>query len=372
MTIAQQAEELSHVPQSFQSFLETRGIVYDPLTQLDLLASALSSQFVLFAGPSGTGKSTAAKILAEFMTGTDRRRIVDARRSWTSPEDIAGQYSVFAGGFVSGPYTDCLVELSNSQNGSPFITVEEANLSSIEGYLGPVVTASSSVAFRELLWPLHSAGPETGPVPRKLRIGPWPRVLGTINVDSTAEAPAPKVSGRACVVLLEPPSVDTALISTDALSDVVAPKDSPGSALIGDPRRAWSNAMVNKTTGQLTDALKPLLETLQASAGNGFNVVTPRDVQRCVLYMSWHVALTEAAIAAETIPAGTPIHTQSAENSILHFVLPGLASEQFGRALQPLVDNATDGGLLATRLKRLQTGGESLFGVLPDFWASLS
>ena len=98
--------------------------------------------------------------------------------------------------------------------------------------------------------------------------------------------------------------------------------------------------------------------------------MSPRDIQRCVTYMSWHAPLAEAAVNAGLLPATSD--TESAENSVLHFVLPGLSSEQFGRILTPLSKAATPTGLLYRRLTRLAAGGESLFGVSPDFWASLS
>lgn len=365
-------DELAGVPQSFHDFLTTRGLVYDPLTQVDLLASALGSQFLLFAGPSGTGKSTAARVLADFLTPPARQVVIDARRSWTSSEDIVGQYSAFATDFVRGPYTDALLAVAQATGGSPAIIVEEANLSAMEGYLGPVVTSASAVAFEELAWPLHvmSSKDLKSSVPEEARLGPWPRVFGTINVDSTAEAPAPKVSGRACVVLLEPPDIETTLASTDALTQsALSGGPPPGLSLARDPRSAWCSYLLTGTE-RFMNALKPLITVLQTSAGQEFNLVTPRDVQRCVVYMSWHIPLAEAAAATGML--GHTSDKESAENSLLHFVLPGLSSEQFGRAVQPLLDDATPDGLLARRLKRLDAGGESLFGVLPDFWASLS
>jgi energy-coupling factor transporter ATP-binding protein EcfA2 len=364
--------ELQGVPQSFYDFLDQRGLVYDPLTQIDMLACALSSQFLLFAGPSGTGKSTAAQVLADFLTPKNRHAIIDARPAWTATEDVVGQYSTFLQDYVNGPATNSLLSISGSHTGSPVVIVEEANLSPMEAYLGPVVTAASSVSFKHLHWTLHqqpdqsAGGPAT---PGVAELTPWPRVFGTVNVDSTAEAPAPKISGRACVVLLEPPDLDTALASTDAITPPPKPASSPpGAALLGDPRKAWSAHLLHDVD-RFKTALKPLLQNLAHNAGRDLNLVSPRDVQRCVVYMSWHASLAEAAVKAGLLPGSTD--EESAENSLLHFVLPGLSSEQFGRAVEPLRKAATADGLLDRRLTKL-TGGESLFGVSPDFWASLS
>ncbi len=368
MTIESQ---VSQTPQEFRDFLDQRGLVYDAQTQVDILASALSAQFLLFAGPSGTGKSTAAKALAEFLTPPSRQGTIDARPAWTSTEDIVGQFSIFSKDYVKGVATNTLLAL-NVGSGSPALIVEEANLSAMEAYLGPVITTASAVAFESITWPLHTqpAGSQLT-TPSEVVLSPWPRVFGTVNVDSTAEAPAPKVSGRACVVLLEPPDVDTALASTDAItSKPTTPTTPPGQRLFGDPRTAWAAYLVAQTTSRFTEALKPKLRIVADSAGRGENLVSPRDVQRCVLYMCWHAPLAEAAVTGKLLGAANDI--ESAENSLLHFVLPGLSSEQFGRTVEPLLTAATPGGLLARRLTKLAAGGESLFGVSPDFWSSLS
>ncbi|KIR64604.1 hypothetical protein [Micromonospora haikouensis] len=364
-------DQVAGVPQAFRDFLDQRGLVYDARTQIDLLAASLGAQFLLFAGPSGTGKSTAARVLSDFFSQSRCHAVIDTRPAWTSSEDLVGQYSVFAGAFVNGPVTQDLMRLHENSSGTPVITVEEANLSPMEAYLGPVITAASAIAFESLRWPLHHHGTNAGGVPTKVQLHRFPRVFGTVNVDSTAQAPAPKVSGRACVVLLEPPDIDYVLRSTDAI--VPPPPRSiepPGAALFGDPTLAWSSYLTMGDSDRFAAALRPLLTVVAEEAGRGTNIVSPRDIQRCVLYMAWHVPLAEAALAGGLLPGHTDM--ESAENSLLHFVLPGLSSEQFGRVLPSLLAATTEGGLLYRRLTKLAAGGESLFGVSPDFWASLS
>jgi DNA polymerase III delta prime subunit len=363
--------ELAQTPGEFRDFLDQRGLVYEPVTQVDMLACALGSQLLLFAGPSGTGKSTAARALADFLVPPSRHATLDVRPAWTSAEDVVGQFSVFSGNYVQGPATDVLLALQGGDT-PPVLIVEEANLSAMEAYLGPVISAASSVAFDRMLWTLHKQAATAANVPNDVELDHWPRVFGTVNVDSTAEAPAPKVSGRSCVVLLEPPQIDTALRSTDAITSLQGAIHAPGNGhvLFGDPRRAWSAYLVGGDTSRFTDSLKPFVQILADSAGRGLNVVSPRDIQRCVIYMSWHVPLAEAAVAAGILSSSSD--TESAENALLHFVLPGLSAEQFGRAINPLFTAATPVGLLAQRLERLTAGGESLFGVHPDFWSSLS
>lgn len=373
-------DELTGIPQAWRDFLSVSGVVYDPQTQVDLLASALGSQFLLFAGPSGTGKSTAARILSHFLTTHDRRAAIDVRPAWASVEDMVGQYSAFTDTFLEGPATADLLRLAAAPTSSdPHVLImEEANLSPMEAYLGPVVSAASATQFEELIWPLHRHTGTTVPADkaslpaRQINLSPWPRIFGTINVDPTATAPAPKVSGRACVVLLEPPEVDRALSSIGALTALTpSPQTPPGAVLFGDPRRAWSSYVTAGDTERFAKALSPLVEILRDSAGNEKNVVSPRDVQRSVLYMAWHIPLALAASAA-AIEGVLSTDAAAAENAVLHFVLPGLSAEQFRRCLEPLTDSAQPGGLLRRRLERLSSGAEGLFGVPADFWASLS
>ena len=137
-------DQLMGVPQTFRDFLGQRGLVYDPATQVDLLASTLGSQFLLFAGPSGTGKSTAARVLSDFFALPSRQAVLDARPAWTGSEDLVGQYSVFTSTYAPGPGAARLRALNGGPGtgGTPFVTVEEANLSPMEAYLGPVVDAA--------------------------------------------------------------------------------------------------------------------------------------------------------------------------------------------------------------------------------------
>ena len=171
--------------------------------------------------------------------------------------------------------------------------VEEINLSAPEGYLAPVIHGLSGVHTPFLEWHLHSkdsgAEDETAmlTLPETAMIGPYPRVLGTINVDANAHAPARKVAARSCVVLLEPES-----LSVEAVADIVAatvseeaePDSGVASSFLGDPLTAL---------GALDpEALKALSETLLSVAQPlGGGAISRRDVLRCLAYMAYFLRL---------------------------------------------------------------------------------
>ena len=373
---------------AFDVFLTTRGLIYEPQVKADLLAAMLGSQFILFAGPSGTGKSTAAMALAEFFCPPERRSIIPVESTWEAPHDVAGTYSSFAEYFLARPGLDELLRLDNSTSIrntnqyeiTPVAVIEEANLSKIEGYLNPVMHGLSAPAQETIDWVLHpidTSVPRTrsanapNDVPPKLQLGPWPRFLGTINIDHTAIAPARKVSGRACVILLEPLQQVASAEGINALWNTQAPatwQDGPAE-LLHDPRTALAGMLGSNELRQLTRALDDTTDKLAQTIGT--NPVSKRDEHRCLLYMSYFCAI------ARHMPGHKPrkrarLRTIAAENAVLHFILPGLTAQQFSTAID-LFKGGGEPSLLRSRCKRLQPeDSQTMLGYDADFWTALS
>jgi energy-coupling factor transporter ATP-binding protein EcfA2 len=390
--------ELSLLPADLIALASESAVSLDYTTAVDALAATLSSQFVLFAGPSGTGKSTLARLLARFFAPRERWAIVEARRQWLGPEDLFGYFSVMADYFASTPDTETIVRLHESSvalmedpvhASPPILVVEEINLSSIEGYLAPFMHGFSTPSAAWIGWQLHSKA--TGAVdadrflrlPRIALLGPFLRCFGTINVDATALAPARKVAARASVMLLEPqdavtPEAIAGLADTQEHPDHVA-DDGIAASYIGNPRSAL-DAMDEAPVLDLSIALA---STFDALSPDQPMPVSRRDMLRCMLYGSYLLAL----IDPDRVPVAlTGRLTQvAAENAVLHCVLPTLPLERFAVAvntllqgsyalLEPPDSETVLGGLLKSRLHRLQEATESAlgFGDTVDFWSALS
>lgn len=363
-------DNLATIPEAFTAFCSTRGIVYERQVRRDMLAAVLSSQLVLLAGPSGTGKSTGARVLAEFFSPPAAVRAADIRPLWSGPDGLVGYLNGITNHYEPADGLRLLQDLAASgESLVPFLILEEANLSPMEVYLGTVITSLSSLATKEVRWRLHWAlgAPPTG-VPAECVLTPYPRFLATINVDSTADAPSAKVCGRGMTLLLEAPSVDLAIDSTQAINATATPLPAPpGAAVLGDPRNAWTAFEAAGETAVLTGALTQLCEALKDDLGA--NYVSPRDIQRCVLFMAWHVGLAEHDTGFTTIEAAA---ADAAELALLHVVLPGLGSGQFNVAVTSLEGRADPGGLLKARLARVLSSTKGIYGAPPDFWAALS
>jgi hypothetical protein len=236
----------------------------------------------------------------------------------------------------------------------------------IHGFSGIVAPSIDFQLHRE------ASGVQTSlavPIPTVLRVGPFPRFLGTVNVDPTSPAPANKITGRSCVVLLEPPTLESSLSATDALSaKETAELAGAGATAVGKPNTAFNRLVAEDTWESLRHELRTMAEAVSGAAGR--NHLTSRDVNRAALYMSYYFLLARATGFAEA--DARPI---AAENAVLHFVLPLLPAHVFGRTLTKIGETGTlhEDGLLSGRVQRLQAAAEDAgFGVPPDYWTSLT
>lgn len=368
-------ESVRDLPEQFRRFLGNYGIAAGSHDELvDFLAAALSSQFVIMAGPSGSGKSLMASALAAFFAPKGRRCRLEASRLLAKPEEFLGYYSHLAGEkFMAYDQLLLLLDVDAAADGTPpMIIIEEANLSPIEGYLSALVHGLGRLESPILPVRLHT---QPGPVesqvadqkvPPVLELRPYPRFFATINVDADSPAPARKVVSRACVALLETPTFETALAAADTLvHPSVEGAGGPAAAIIGRPTIAFGR-YAETGTDIYQQALGERAAVLREKLG--VDVVAHRQLQHSLMYMAWFVELS-----GETEPEqGHPIVEAAADNALLHFVLPSLPAAQFERALEAL-DNGRRAGVLATRVTRLRNViAEQQFGPPPDFWGALS
>jgi len=382
--------------QLFRKHLDLLRVELDDPTMLVLLAAYLSSQFVLFAGPSGTGKSTAAKALQTFFAPSDSRAVIDGRRQLLGAEDIVGFYSPLGDRFVRGPELEKLLRLSRPGEGSasPSLLVEEINLSPPESYLNPLVHGYSGLSRKAVHWQLFDEENrnETIKEPSVLSFVPFMRLLGTINVDQTAPAPAPKVAARACVVLLEPvPTSDLEPVwdTLHAGGSLGAP-EALGAPYAGDPLQVLGSTGARRdTTAAECLRIAGIVEKGLAAVEDWDPVADPlttisrRQLAQMTLYTAWYDLLARGLKETGAVDSGEGGARIGAENSALHFLLPSMGPGGFADALQHLSDASAEltstgdveglGGTLLNRVGRLQRVGEGeLIARTLDYWDRLS
>lgn len=374
---------LVDLPAQLVEFASVRGVLIDEFQAADCLAAMLSSQLLLFVGPSGTGKSTVARVLSEFFAPSERRFKIDALRQWLTPDDLVGYYSALSGRYVATPDTGTVIAMHETSvaplwkeggelHGPPILLVEEMNLSAPEGYLAPLFHGLSATSCSHIDWPLHSGGTEAidessvSALPETAMFGPFPRVLGTINVDASSQAPARKVAARSNVLMFEPVEITDAELAalTDSLSTFEFQDEAPGEPFLGDPLEALKEAEAVRQA-LVREAFIDLLGELPELP------VSRRDAIRSLAYMAYYLLLDGGEAEPKLLRL-------AAENAFLHCVLPTVDDEHFLSTLRDLskldLTDAGAGGYLkvrAARLAALSEASEGLGGVA-DFWSAMS
>ena len=100
---------------------------------LDRFFSAcFTGQLIILSGPSGTGKTTLPKVVAELMGG--ECIVIPVQPNWTDQQDLFGFYNFMEHRYVSTEFLDCLIEAGNNPEKPYFIVLDEMNLAHIEYY----------------------------------------------------------------------------------------------------------------------------------------------------------------------------------------------------------------------------------------------
>tara|TARA_R110001583_G_C5661833_1_gene409721 strand:+ start:1167 stop:3695 length:2529 start_codon:yes stop_codon:yes gene_type:complete len=164
----------------------------------NIVVTIAQSQFTLFSGYPGTGKTSLAKLLGQSMGLGNRLLNIPVARGWTSSRDVLGFYNALSQSFVpsaTGFYhlLEQMQDELTEKNSSPaIILLDEFNLSQPEHYFSPFLEMADVESNRKIF---------TGdPNKAELSVPIHMRFLGTVNHDDSVQILTPRMLDRASII----------------------------------------------------------------------------------------------------------------------------------------------------------------------------
>lgn len=228
--------------------LKLRGFYYSIDLLRQILLSLLTGEMIILIGPSGTGKTSIVRQLADVIDAD--YEIIPVQPSWTDKQDLIGFYNPIRKLFVPSPFLDCLIKAKDNPDKLFFICLDEMNLAQIEYYLADMLSIRevpgeklrlySDLEYEqnisEIQWfvqnilksekKIEEAMSDKNIVdtmmhfemisrykniqryPAKLEIPSNIRILGTMNVDGAVQSISPKIIDRSFIIPVMKQSID--------------------------------------------------------------------------------------------------------------------------------------------------------------------
>lgn len=184
------------------------GFLYDEKDLINFHIAMKSSNLVILAGMSGTGKSKLVEIYAHSLgLSEDQLKIIPVRPSWTDESDLIGFVDLV--NMCYRPSDSGLVDLLiNAAKGDKLYIVcfDEMNLARVEHYFSPFLSLLEMESNRRKLTlynqELSSQLKNADRFPPTIPLGDNLLFVGTVNLDETTYHFSDKVLDRANVITL--------------------------------------------------------------------------------------------------------------------------------------------------------------------------
>jgi energy-coupling factor transporter ATP-binding protein EcfA2 len=134
--------DFSRLASFVQARLWHRGMMFSRPQLQDFLALLRTSDFVVLAGDSGSGKSSLVKSVAATIGA--RCSIVAVKPNWTGPEDLLGYFNPIERNYQVTPFLKALLAAEKEPDVLHFILLDEMNLARVEHYFADFLSLLES------------------------------------------------------------------------------------------------------------------------------------------------------------------------------------------------------------------------------------
>ena len=192
----------------FIQFTREMGYSYDAKDLINFHTAMKSSNLVILAGTSGTGKSQLVQLYGRALGLKEEMAIIPVRPGWTDDADLIGYVDGIHMIYKPGDYglVNTLISASKHPESLYIICFDEMNLSRVEHYFSQFLsvlemegTNRALKLYNEEAQPRLYNGSE---FPHTIPIGDNVLFVGTVNIDESTFHFSDKVLDRANVIKL--------------------------------------------------------------------------------------------------------------------------------------------------------------------------
>lgn len=311
----------------------------------NIVVTISQSQFTLFSGYPGTGKTSLAKLLGQSMGLGSRFLNIPIARGWTSSRDILGFYNALSQSFVpsaTGFYhlLEQMQDQDVEKNSAPSIVLlDEFNLSQPEHYFSPFLEMADIESARTIF---------TGdPNKPELSVPGHLRFLGTVNHDDSVQTLTPRMLDRTSIIHFDDIVQDGSVVGNLNIIDAI----DTSSIISGSQFTELFSATIHTLPDNIQHIIDEIISALHDD--------DPRLGNQVIVSYRKRKAINEYHNVASTLLIERNLY--ALDYAVCQHIIPLLSGygEQFGQRLNKLIEKIPDEMEMARkRISRIIIKGE--------------
>lgn len=252
------------------------GYQISPEDLAHVLLALMVRPFIIFSGPSGTGKTSLSRLLAALFGWRFLR--VATSPAWSDPSDLFGFISPINGEHVEGALHPLL-----SESGAALLCLDEFNVAKVEHYFADFLSAMDHGSGGRFWGEMATLDRLNARRAARLALPSELVVVATMNFDDSVQSLTPRVLDRAHVLEFSVRAAEELLLTGELRWEAVDPE---AFAPLSWP--PWTPS--EEVDPAVREQLGLMWSALQASRGQ-FGHRVAQEVAR---YVSWGLRWEEA------------------------------------------------------------------------------